>query len=95
MERLNQAASLVPSSMSGGNTVADDPQLSMTAPGTPSVNAAHMPDATDHLPLPEFSNGTAIPVSNHQDRTAGNPAPGGMGPWIDITETGNGGWRQL
>lgn len=39
------------SSMSAGNTVADDPGLSMTAPGTPSV--LPVPDAMDRLPMPE------------------------------------------
>ena len=93
MERLANAAPLVPSSMQGGNTVADAPGLSMTAPGSPP--GLPMPDAIDRLPMPEFTNGTPIPVSNHRDRTQDNPAPGGMGPWVDITETGNGGWKQL
>jgi hypothetical protein len=83
---------LVPSSMSAGNTVATDPALSMTAPGSPSI--LPVPDALDRLPLP-VNSGAEIPVSTERDRTEGNPAPGGMGPWTDITETGNGGWKQL
>lgn len=73
-------ANLVPSSMSGGNTVSDDPGLSMTAPGSPGVMP--MPDAMDNLPLPR-SSGDEIPVSHpgtHERVTAESSRPG-MVPW--------------
>lgn len=92
MDRLGNAAPLVPSSMSGGNTVAGDPALAMTAPGSQGVMPT--PETMDHLPLPVFS-GAEIPVSNQRDRVTGNPAPGGDGPWEQITQAGNGGWKQL
>lgn len=38
--------------MSAGNTVADDPALTMTAPGSQSV--LPVPDAMDRLPQPEL-----------------------------------------
>lgn len=91
MQRLPDP-NLVPSSMQGGNTVSDSASLSMTAPGSQSV--IPVPETLDVLPLPRPS-GAEIPVSNQRDRVTGNPAPGGTGPWTDITETGNGGWKQL
>lgn len=63
---------LVPSSMNGGNTVADDPGLSMTAPGSPSISP--VPDVLDRLPLP-VPSGPQVPVSTEQDRVhSGMPA---------------------
>jgi hypothetical protein len=59
-------AHLVVSSGSGGNTVAGDPTLAMTAPGSPGVIPT--PETMDHLPLPDLSN--AAP-----DRTVPDPIP--------------------
>jgi hypothetical protein len=75
-------AYLVPSSMQGGNTVSDDPTLSMTAPG--SVSILPVPDKTDHLPLPEWS-GDKIPVSfpGDRDRVTVESASSGGGRWQD------------
>jgi hypothetical protein len=91
MERLAQAAPLVPSSMNATNTVSDNPALAMTAAGSPSI--LPWPDSTDVLPQPQTS--ASLEVNPQRDRIDGNPAPGGSGPWTDITETGNGGWKQL
>lgn len=76
-------AILVPSSMSGGNTVADDPKLSMTAPGSPGIMP--LPDAVDHLPLPDHS-GAEIPVSHPgvRDKVTVQSAPAGSIPWTNM-----------
>jgi hypothetical protein len=88
-------AYLVPSSMSGGNTVADEPSLAMTAPGSPGIMP--MPDVYDNLPLPRDS-GTEIPVSHPGLRskvTAEGSRPG-MTAWHDAgSEDGNKGrWQE-
>jgi hypothetical protein len=73
-------AVLVPSSMSGGNTVYDDPQLAMTAPGSPGVNNYAEVNA-DVLPQPQLP-GDQIPVSHpgNRDRvTVKSGAQGGGG----------------
>jgi hypothetical protein len=53
-------SNLAPSSMGAGNTTADDRKWSMSAPGSQSV--LPVADKMDHLPLPEFSNSTPLPV---------------------------------
>lgn len=86
-------ANLVPSSMSGGNTVSDDPALSMTAPGSPGVMP--MPDVMDNLPLPRAS-GTEIPVSHpgqHPRVTAEGSRPG-MTTWTEAGGGNTGRWRE-
>lgn len=90
MKKLN-SPSLVPSSMSGGNTVSDRPDLSMTAPG--SVSVSPVPDVMDHLPLPEAS--VTLPVNPQRDRVAGNAAPGGDGPWTTAAGSDAGGWMPV
>lgn len=85
-------AYLVPSSMSGGNTVSDDPNLAMTAPGSPGIMP--MPDVQDNLPLPQDS-GTQIPVSHpgqHGRVTAEGSRPG-MVPWKDAGGS-SGRWKE-
>lgn len=59
-------AYLSPSSMQAGNTVAGDPQLAMTAPG--SLSVLPVVDKMDVLPQPRFTNDTAIPVSHPGSR---------------------------
>lgn len=78
-------AYLVPSSMSAGNTVSDDPGLSMTAKGSPGVNN-YAEVAKDVLPLAQFTNPDQIPVSHPgmRDRVMAPHAPDGNGPaWQD------------
>jgi hypothetical protein len=76
-------AHLVNSSMSGGNTVCDDPSLSGTAMGSPGI--IPLPDVVDHLPLPEIS-GPEIPVSHPgvRDKVAVQSAPAGSAAWTDV-----------
>jgi hypothetical protein len=76
VERLSNPASLVPSSMSGGNTLDDSHKFTMTGPGSPSVNP--IPDKLDVLPLPQWTNDTPIPVSN-MAKSGRVPAPQGPG----------------
>ncbi len=86
-------ANLVPSSMQAGNTTAGDPQLAMTAPGSESV--LPVPEKMDVLPMPKFTNGTAIPVSHPGSRekvTAASSRWGGA-TFSPIT-TGDGHWEQ-
>lgn len=73
-------AHLVPSSMSAGNTVADDPSLAMTAPGSPGVMP--MPDVMDNLPLPRTSGGE-IPVGHpgQYSRVTDESGRPGSVPW--------------
>jgi hypothetical protein len=88
-------ANLVPSSMSTGNTMSDDPSLAMTAPGSKTVNPK--PDKLDNLPLPVASDGQ-IPLSNSPDniRPKPTPHPGGgtfalpsyTGAWKDTESNG-------
>lgn len=68
--------SLAPSSMSGGNTLADDPHLTMTAPGSQSVNP--LPDRKDILPMPQIP-GSRIPVSNAPNKPAAQGSDTGGG----------------
>lgn len=86
-------ANLVPSSMQAGNTTADDPALAMTAPGSTSV--LPVPEKLDVLPMPRFTNGTAIPVSHPGSRekvTAASARWGGA-TYSSIT-TGGDRWEQ-
>lgn len=70
---------LVPSSMSGGNTVQDDgPEHALTAPGSRSI--LPVPDAVDYLPLP---------VADVHRRTVLTDAGGGKPDDVP----GSGGWR--
>lgn len=77
-------AYLVPSSMQGGNTVAGDPSLAMTAPGSASV--LPVPDKLDNLPLPEYTPGPQIPVSfpGKQPRAQVQSAGMGNADWDDM-----------
>lgn len=86
-------AVLVPSSMQGGNTVADDPGLAMTAPGSASVLPA--PDAVNNLPLPEMSPGGQMPVSHpgNRDKITTKEGPAGGGGFETITI--GGAWKVL
>jgi hypothetical protein len=81
--RIGGKAYLVPSSMSGGNTVSDDPSLSGTAPG--SVSIIPVADTVDHLPLPEFSDGGQVPVSHPgmRDKVEVQGASAGGGKWAE------------
>lgn len=83
---------LVPSSMSGGNTVYDNPELAMTAPGTVGVNE-YAEVATDHLPLPEFA-GPQIPVSHpgRREKVAPQAASHGGGQFDVISVPGA--WKE-
>jgi hypothetical protein len=71
---------LVPSSMSGGNTLSEGGvvNLAMTAPGSPSINP-HL-GRVDILPQPQPA-GPQIPVSNGANKPvpAGQPAGGSFG----------------
>jgi len=83
---------LVPSSMSAGNTTADDHKWSMSAPGSQSV--LPVADTLDHLPLPEFS-GSQIPVGHpgqqqHVDSSGGHPGGGSY----DRPGTSSGKWKE-
>jgi hypothetical protein len=83
--------------MSAGNTVASDPGLAMTAPGSPSV--LPVADVLDRLPLP-VNSGPEIPVSTEQGRTRGNDGRfQSAGPWeqpgcMDEGSSDAWGWRQ-
>jgi hypothetical protein len=83
---------LVNSSMSGGNTVHDQPELSMTAPGTAGVND-YADVASDHLPLPDFA-GPQIPVSHpgQRERVKAEGASHGGGRFDVITVPGA--WKE-
>lgn len=70
-------ASLVPSSMNAGNTVADEPALAMTAPGLPSVLA--VPETTDRLPMPVLPT-DRIPVNFPVQPWETVPGGGGFEP---------------
>jgi hypothetical protein len=85
-------AVLVPSSMQGGNTVSDDPGLSMTAPGSASV----LPeiDKLDHLPLPEIP-GSQMPVSHPGQRDKVKTSGGSNGGGTFETITVSGSWKEL
>jgi hypothetical protein len=88
-------AALSPSSMNAGNTTADDPKLAMTAPG--SVSILPVPDRMDVLPMPQFTNGTAIPVSHPgmQERAQVQSSRGGSIPWTDAHDIPGGGpWKE-
>ena len=84
---------LVPSSMHGGNTTADDRKYSMSAPGSESVLA--VPDRMDNLPLPRYT-GEQIPVSNpgRRERVTANHPQAGSGSWTD-EETTAGRWKRM
>lgn len=79
-------AILVPSSMSAGNTVYDEPGLAMTAKGSPGVNN-YAEVAKDVLPQPTWSNPDQIPVSHPgvRDRVMAPRASDGNNPgaWKD------------
>jgi hypothetical protein len=83
---------LVPSSMSGGNTTADDRKWSMSAPGSQSV--LPVADRMDHLPLPEFT-GPQIPVSHpgQRDRIEPGSSPHGGGRFEVISVPGT--WKEV
>ena len=85
---------LCPSSMSAGNTICDSqPELAMTAPGSPSVNAKVQLDMTDTLPLPEM--GTQIPVGRpggQQHAPVRHASHGGS--WGQAGGSGSG-WKQV
>lgn len=89
-------AALSPSSMNAGNTTADDPKLSMTAPGSTSI--LPVPERMDVLPMPQFTNGTAIPVSHPgtRDRVTVVGGRDGAGPgWKDAHDIPSGGpWKE-
>jgi hypothetical protein len=72
--------SLVPSSMHGGNTTADDRRYSLSAPGSPSVLA--VPDVLDNLPLPQ-PTGPQLPVGHpgQQESVRVQAADDGGGRW--------------
>jgi hypothetical protein len=77
-------AHLSVSSMSAGNTVASDPSLARTAPGSPSI--LPVPEATDNLPLPQFSAGPKIELNDpRRSGESAQPAPAGFLPdaWDD------------
>jgi hypothetical protein len=86
-------SNLVPSSMHGGNTTADDRKFSMSAPGSQSV--LPVPPRLDNLPLPEYS-GSQIPVGHpgrQQSASAAHPADGG-GRWVEEESTA-GKWKVM
>lgn len=87
-------SNLVPSSMHGGNTTADDRQYSMSAPGSDSV--LPVPDRMDHLPLPNFTNGTAIPVGHpgQQQHVSTAHPDDGAERWSEV-DLGGRRWRQM
>lgn len=77
--------SLVPSSMSAGNTVSDDPALAMTAPGSPSV--LPVPESTDRLPQPS-------PVAKPRTTVVGGGGSSGPGSvWEGFSDSGR--WTQV
>jgi hypothetical protein len=89
-------AALSPSSMQGGNTTADDAALVMSAPGSQSV--LPVPDRMDVLPMPKFTNDTAIPVSHpgQREKVAVQSARDGSIPWKDAHDipSPGGGWKE-
>jgi hypothetical protein len=78
--------------MQGGNTVSDDPGLSMTAPGSASV----LPeiDKLDHLPLPELPD-SQMPVSHPGQRDKVTAPGGSRGGGSFETITIAGAWKEL
>lgn len=95
MERIadGRYLNLVPSSMQGGNTVSDDASLSMTGPGSPGVMP--VPETMDRLPQPEIGAEHPAVFNEHHQAVDGHPGSDVSGGWNQITETGNGGWKQL
>lgn len=88
--RYAKTAVLVPSSMSTGNTMADNPELAMTAPGSKTVNPK--PDRIDNLPLPQASDGQ-IALSNSPDSPRPQPSPHpGSGTFSQPSFTGP--WKE-
>jgi hypothetical protein len=93
--RTGGKAYLSPSSMNAGNTTADDPQLSMTAPG--SVSILPVAERLDVLPLPQWSAGGQIPLSHPgmQERVQVQSSRGGSIPWTDAHDIPSGGpWKE-
>jgi hypothetical protein len=85
-------SNLVPSSMGAGNTTADDRKWSMSAPGSPSV--LPVPDRLDNLPLPEFTNGTQLPVVHPGQQEHVHALPDrGNGTFSTITIGGT--WKEV
>lgn len=87
--QYGKKAILVPSSMAAGNTTSDNPELAMTAPGSHPVNPT--PETTDHLPLPEASDGQ-IPLSNSPDNIRPEPTPHPGGGKFDLPSW-TGSWK--
>lgn len=74
------AGSLVPSSMSGGNTVSDNPALPMTAPGSESVND-YAEITKDHLPEPDIGAHDDFAREIGADGSPGSRPSSDGGPW--------------
>jgi hypothetical protein len=79
-------ASPAPTSQSPGNTVADRPDLAMTAPGSEPVNP--VPDVVDSVPNPKLGAQRGPTVMVH------GQGEGFAGTWQDASESGAG-WKQL
>jgi hypothetical protein len=84
--------------MQAGNTVADDPKLAMTAPGSQSV--LPVVDTVNVLPMPRWSNEAAgvpdpLPVNYPiQSWEVPPPTDDGFRPsWKGTNESGAG-WKQ-
>ncbi len=71
-DKYADIAVMCPSSMSSSNTMSDNPELAMTAPGSTAIN--DKPDRLDNLPLPKASEGQ-IPLSNSPDSPRPQPSP--------------------
>lgn len=86
MEDLSRrySAPLVPSSMSAGNTTADDRKISMSAPGSPSV--LPVADKMDNLPLPQPA-GDQFPLGSGDRVNAAHPGHGSGVSWSDTYNT--------
>ena len=85
-------SNLVPSSMSAGNTTADDRKYSMSAPGSDSI--LPVPDAMDSLPKPSFTNSSQIPVGHpgQQESAAVQHSRAGGAQWVTKESTA-GKWK--
>lgn len=102
MQRItnDQYLNLTPSSMQAGNTTADNHTSTMTGRG--SQSSLPVPDRQDLIPMPViYGQHDAVygvdhrPHPGHPGAGTG-PQPDGVGgSWREVTETGNGGWKQL
>lgn len=78
-------AALSPSSMSAGNTTADDRAITQSAPGSASV--LPVPDRMDNLPMPAWTNAEPIPLGHPgQQQKASSPARESLGAFTDAPE---------